>query len=462
MRGNSAILIIDDDAGLRKTLSDVLRAKGYEVQTAENGAGGLAIIKEDSIDLVLIDLKLPDMSGIEVLNRIKTDSPSTQAIILTGRATLDSAIDATNKGAFSYLQKPYDIEQLLLNIRRAIEKQEAEKKIIKDSVELQKMNFQLKALYDISRAVSRTLNMEKLFPEVLEALTSMGIFRVERKAAVFLAEKNGLRLVSFVGISEEVQESCRNVMLGKCLCGMAAQTGEILISKNSDHEERHTTTYKGMASHGHIIVPLKTAVKVMGVLCLYTETEVEIDDSLLNPLRSIGNQIGIAIENSSLYEEAKSFSLHDPLTGLGNRRYMQMQMEKSLETSKRYGGKLSVIMLDIDHFKKYNDTYGHVEGDKLLAGISDILRKTLRKADQIFRYGGEEFLIMLPNTDLPNACVAAERLRKAVELDSAVTISLGVSSYGETTQEGEALILKADEALYRAKQNGRNSVEVSL
>jgi len=123
------ILIIDDDAGLRKTLVDILRFRGYEPFAVGNGEAGLACLKEKQVNLVLIDLGLPDMSGVEVLKRVKNDFPAIEAIIVTGNATLDSAIEATNSGAFSYLIKPYDIEQLLLNIRRAVEKQQAEKDV---------------------------------------------------------------------------------------------------------------------------------------------------------------------------------------------------------------------------------------------------------------------------------------------------------------------------------------------
>jgi signal transduction histidine kinase len=123
------ILIIDDDPNLRKTLSDILGAKGYEPLAAKDGTEGLALFQQRRVHAVLIDLRLPDISGLDVLSRVKAGFPSTEAIILTGNATLDSAIEATNKGAFSYLQKPYEIDQLLMHIRHALEKQEAADKI---------------------------------------------------------------------------------------------------------------------------------------------------------------------------------------------------------------------------------------------------------------------------------------------------------------------------------------------
>jgi CheY-like chemotaxis protein len=120
------ILVIDDDSNLSRTLADILRVKGYEAVSAANGAEALALLRENPVNLALIDIGLPDISGVEVLKRIKADYPSTEAIILTGNASLDSAIEAANSGAFSYLVKPYDIEQLMLNIRRGIEKRQAE------------------------------------------------------------------------------------------------------------------------------------------------------------------------------------------------------------------------------------------------------------------------------------------------------------------------------------------------
>jgi diguanylate cyclase (GGDEF)-like protein len=136
-------------------------------------------------------------------------------------------------------------------------------------------------------------------------------------------------------------------------------------------------------------------------------------------------------------------------------------MEKNFEAVKRYGKELSVIMLDIDLFKKYNDTHGHIGGDRLLVKLADILTREARKADYVFRYGGEEFLIILPETGLTMAYETAERLRMAVESEAGITVSLGVSSYHEPLLDAEALIRESDNALYRAKQNGRNRVEVS-
>ena len=136
---NPRILIIDDDSNLRKTLVDILRLRGFEPMAAGNGSEGLALMREKPFNLALIDLGLPDISGIEVLKKIKADWPATEIIILTGKATMDSAIEAANRGAFSYLVKPYEIEQLMLNILRAMEKQRAENSLRKSEERFRKI-----------------------------------------------------------------------------------------------------------------------------------------------------------------------------------------------------------------------------------------------------------------------------------------------------------------------------------
>lgn len=457
----SCILIIDDDPGLRKTLADILRAKGYDILTAGSGAEGLALPGEHPVNLALIDLGLPDMPGLEVLDAIKVAYPAIEAIILTGNASLDSAIEATNRGAFSYLVKPYKIEQLLLQACRAIDKQQARERIARDSVDLQKRNMALKALYSVSQAIGRKIDLEELLSEVLRALAETKIFTFEIKGAISLVEGEKMRLASFISLSETELEPCGDVRRGECLCGRALATGEIVIAKKCSEDSRHLMCSPAVQPHGHIIVPLTAAGAAIGLLNLYIPPETEVADETVSLLASIASQVGIAISNARLFEETKSSSLHDPLTGLANRRFMEVQLVKNLETAKRYREPFSVIMLDIDHFKNYNDTHGHLAGDQLLVRLAGILIREMRKADYVFRYGGEEFLIILPATDPHMALGAAERLRRAVETEGGgVTVSLGIASLCESLADQDTLIEAADNALYRAKKNGRNRVEV--
>lgn len=319
---------------------------------------------------------------------------------------------------------------------------------------------ELAALYRVSSAMSRTIELKELLDIILETITGIEMFETHKKGGIFIIEDDRMELVAHLGHSGEFLALHNNMRIGDCLCGIAAETGEIIISKDSHHDCRHTVRYPEMSSHGHIIIPLKTKDKVTGVLYLYLPADFKIEESKLKLLETICGQSGVAIENARLYEETKRFSLHDPLTGLANRRYIDIVLERNFAAAKRFKKPFSVIMADIDHFKKYNDTYGHIAGDKILVNVARILEKETREVDLISRYGGEEFLILLSEADMEKARSVAETKRKAVEETAGITISLGVASYNDKIIREEELIKNADEALYKAKQNGRNRVEV--
>ncbi len=211
------------------------------------------------------------MPGLEVLNTLKAGYPSIEAIILTGNATLDAAIEATNREAFSFLLKPYDIDTLLLQIRRAIEKQQARERITKDSIMLQNKNMTLKVLYSVSQAISKTMDLEELLPEVLRTLAETEIFTFEIKGAISLVEGEKMRLASFFSLAETELEPCSDIRPGECLCGRAMATGEIVIAGNCSVDSRHLMCNPAVQPHGHIIVPLKAAGAVVGMLNLYIQ-----------------------------------------------------------------------------------------------------------------------------------------------------------------------------------------------
>lgn len=330
----------------------------------------------------------------------------------------------------------------------------------KAETEVLKNQSELSALYDVSRAIGRTIDLEQLLTEILETIIKIEVFNLEHKGAIFIVDGDRMNIASYIGESPAFAQCC-DIKVSECLCGLAAKTGEIVVSINSMEDENHTTKLPHAYPHGHIIVPLKAKSKVVGVLCLYLPAGVVLDEDKKTLLYILGAQIGIAIDNAKLYEETKSLSLRDSLTGLANRRLMDIMLEKSFARAQRVGSPFSCIMLDIDFFKKYNDTYGHPAGDSLLKKIAEILLNEVRAIDLVVRYGGEEFFVLLPDAKLFEAQQAAERIRMAVEAGTGVTISLGVASYHQEVQTKEYLIKKADEALYQAKKYGRNRVETS-
>jgi len=322
-------------------------------------------------------------------------------------------------------------------------------------------NIVLSTLYQVTSIINQMVNMPELLDEVLAVITSLPILQLKAKAGMFIVKDDTLELVSQIGYSEsdDFIDLHKEMKIGDSLCGLAAQTGEIIFSQDCSTDIRHTIRTKEMDSQGCIIVPVKCQEKLVGVLCLYTlDSFKDLDPLGKDLLNGISSQLGVAIENVRLYEETKFLSLHDPLTRVANRRLMDITLNSHFLSAKRYAKDLSLIMLDIDLFKQFNDENGHREGDKALVRIAMLLQANVRDSDLLVRYGGEEFLIILPETSASYACALGERMRKAVEQGTENTVSLGISSFSKEMEREEDLVHAADTMLYKAKQNGRNCV----
>jgi diguanylate cyclase (GGDEF)-like protein/putative nucleotidyltransferase with HDIG domain len=218
-----------------------------------------------------------------------------------------------------------------------------------------------------------------------------------------------------------------------------------------------------------VIVPFCSHNKVIGLLGMDNITsEKAILPDVVSSIAIVANELGIAMENAVTYKEAKAISLKDGLTGLLNRLAIDELLAKSFRKAVQGKNKLSLVMVDVDYFKKFNDTFGHQAGDNILKLIATTLKKLSRPFDHVGRYGGEEFIIILNNTDLSSALIYAERIRKEIEQlggllvnrfpGLSLTVSAGVSEYQPHIKTRDDLIKKADTALYQAKETGRNKV----
>lgn len=327
---------------------------------------------------------------------------------------------------------------------------------------LQERHSEISAMHEISSVISSTISMEELLSNILRKTTELEVLNIEPNCTIFLIEGDRMKIASHYGHSEEYVDLHKDMKVGDCLCGLAAKMGEMIISRNANKDIRHTLGCYSDITHGHISIPIKIKGKVTGVICFLISPDYELDERKEKIFLSIGDQLGIAIDNVRLYEETKALSLSDPLTGLANRRLMNVILERNIAIANRFNNPLSAVMLDIDYFKKYNDKYGHTAGDKLLAKIAYHISKEVRETDLAVRYGGEEFFLILTDTDLTKASEIAERIRKNVEVNAGITVSLGISEYHKGMKEKETLINKADKALYQAKQKGRNRVEIMV
>lgn len=217
-----------------------------------------------------------------------------------------------------------------------------------------------------------------------------------------------------------------------------------------------------------IAVPLKIQNKNVGILYVDDFAARTFPEERLRLLPILASFAAMSIENAKLHEKMRALACTDGLTGLYNHRQFKQMIKDELGRAVRYEKALSLLMFDIDDFKKFNDTYGHPIGDQVLVTVAEILRETLREYDLAFRYGGEEFIVILPETDMDEALAAAERARRTIEAESArcllgvaahgVTVSVGVASYPRDAQDVDGLLKTVDELLYKAKALGKNKI----
>ncbi len=288
-----SLLIVDDDALLCETAADIFMERGYLVETALSGKEAVEKLQGRFFNVALLDIRLPDMEGTELLRLLKEMHPDTEGIIVTGHATLESSIKALREGAFAYVVKPLAMDEVIVAVDEALSKQR---------------------------------------------------LRMARK----------------------------------------------------EH---------------------------------------------------------LAWERRSK-ERYRALSMVDSLTELYNHRYFRELFAREIAQAGRYSYEVALLMIDIDNFKKYNDTYGHLAGDQALKLIARTLRRSTRASDIVARYGGEEFVIVMPHTSKQNAAIAAERLRGLIEKaqpEPWLTLSIGVASYPLDGKDDEQIISCADQALYEAK-----------
>lgn len=302
----------------------------------------------------------------------------------------------------------------------------------------------LTALLTISRRLSESLKLEAVLVSVLEEATR------------FLAATAGVIHLSGVPGSLEVAATFGDEdqwRRGESLARRAIRDGE----PAADADSRHT----------YLTVPLSAGAKRIGALTCVREGSDRFTSDESAFLWTLAGHAAMAIENARLHEEAEEQSVRDALTGLYNVRRLQDRLVEETLRAGRYGHEFSFLMLDIDHFKRYNDTFGHLQGDAALRRVAEAVTRSVRTVDQVFRYGGEEICVLLPETPLGKALLVAERIRLAVASSSSgpgsrpdqrVTVSIGVASYPRDGSTPAELIARADEALYQAKAQGRNQV----
>lgn len=340
----------------------------------------------------------------------------------------------------------------------------------------------LKALNEIISAASKSLALEdvleptlKVIIRSLEILEEAGGRKVKITGGIFLIdeERRELRLSALHGISPESLGCQGKVAVGDCICGLAVQSGEVNAVPYCLADPRHTRMplVRPEEDHAHVSIPLKSGDRVLGSIFLYfSPPGYQSSPSDIATFTSIGSYLGLHVEKARLHEKILELSTHDSLTGLCNRREFERWLKEEAERSRRFGRPFALLMLDIDHFKVVNDTYGHPAGDEALRAVAALLSGEVRSVDTVARYGGEEFAILMPETGGSGGLTMAERIRVSIASQAItvaqgqavnLTVSIGVAAFPEAAGSEKELVAAADGALYAAKSAGRNRVEVA-
>lgn len=345
-------------------------------------------------------------------------------------------------------------------------------KIIESNNRLEEANKKLTAslaefytLQQISQAITSIFDMNELLKFVNDVIIGvMGVYH--STIALCYGPQNKLK-VQVSSIFDKKDLAIVSDYINCDTLKPSTEEGHSMIDNNVNADDYPFT--KGRNIKSMICVPLLAKGKTLGIVLIEHSIQNAFDDENMRLLEVISQQVSIAIENARLYQQMHDLATLDGLTGAYNRLYFNDKFQEEFKNAQSKGHDLSFIIFDIDHFKKFNDTYGHLFGDLVLKTLSAFIMKTLRKEDIFARYGGEEFVILMPYTSLEQAREKAEDLRIGVSqlnitdrvVSASVTISVGVSTYPETASRFQELISTADDALYEAKNAGRNLVRVA-
>ena len=448
-----SLLVVDDDVFFRTFCADILRQEGFEVQTAASGREALEWLGRRAFDLVLADIYMPGMTGLELLQAVKARSPALDVIIMTGYASIDTAVRALKHGAADYLRKPFAAQELVAVVEAVL----AQQRLCREH---QRLKRQLE-LYQLSRAFVGVEDPDRVLRLGLEAVCNATGCPA---GLVLLAGPGGPPAVArFRGLEEgEAERVARHAARH----GLFRAGDRPRILGRGWLGRVRGTPPRGMREA--LCLPFRVVGGGNGwFLMLRPEGGERIGQEAVENGRFLVRQVEFAYEAANRFQEARRLAYIDPLTDLYNARYLEKVLDDNIEESRRTGHPFSLLFLDLDRFKEINDAHGHLVGGKVLIEVSRVLASNLREGDILVRYGGDEFIVVLPGAGPDEATEVAERIRAAVRdhrflgregRDIRLTASVGVATFPEDARSREELIDRADRAMYRNKDQIRDSI----
>lgn len=475
------ILLVEDSDTQLKFLKEGLEASGFEVETATNSSEAYKKVYSCTPDIVVSDIMMPAIDGYHLCRMIKNveETKKIPVILLT---ILEKKIDGfwgKKAGAQLFLSKSIDIKELVSNINATVRRYpvpEEYKKALAAKEDLDnsaqtRLNSILNDLLMKSvfsnefRNLSDFLNYERILVEKLFSL--LNSFVEYHAAGIYFASPDdfaqNILYIDTLGrnlsknlLSDINYDFFRKMEDHKTIKDSKFEVVRMLLGKELDYNFSDLTS--------KIIIPLVFDKKLIGGICFYTRQEVDYSsfkyfDIMISELLAI-------FKMKYQYTEKEFMSVLDGLTGLYNRRQFEIGLEQEHNRTKRHPSDFSLAILDIDFFKKVNDTYGHQYGDYVLKTVADLMKQSFRKTDLLYRYGGEELIMIMPETNIEGAIIPVQRLRRMVEeydfeyngVKAKVTVSIGLTMNYQKFATAADILKSADDALYEAKEGGRNRV----
>jgi two-component system, cell cycle response regulator len=451
---SARVLVVDDVPANVKLLEARLSAEYFDVLTAYSGAEALAVCERAECDIVLLDVMMPDMDGFEVCRKLKSN-PATHHIPVVMVTALDQPSDRVKgleAGADDFLTKPVTDVALVSRVRSL-----ARLKMVTDELRMRALT-------------SKEIGIQS--PE-REAVAETGrggrVLIVDDRASSYERLVATLSTEHTVDVEPDPSEALFHAAEGDydlaiVSLGLKDFDGLRLCSQIRSLERTRN-------------VPILAVAEADNNQRLIRGLEIGVNDYLIRPvdrnemLARVRTQIKKKRYTERLRDNVQAsieMAITDALTGLFNRRYMETHLGTLMEQAAARGKPLALLILDIDYFKSINDGHGHDAGDDVLREFSLRIRKSIRNIDLACRYGGEEFVIVMPETDIAVAAMVAERIRRRIATEPFaiqegarnldVTISIGIAALAGAADTAAAVLKRADTALYRAKRDGRNRV----
>jgi len=456
LNAGTRVLVVDDDRLIREMISDALLEDGCEVRAAASGADAVRALSEaTTFDVLITDLSMREMDGLQLLEVVKREYPKLDVIILTGYASLESALQAMRLGAADYLRKPIKQVDIVYAVRQA-----RLRRRILDENEALRGCLQT---FEASRVLGACLEAADVLPLAMDlALRLTDCKRAVARLHLPLPRPgDGTVLAGFEG---ELCERLRDAIdRGKLFDPQA-------FAPDSDEDEVHTPglvehlTELGVEAPFLLELPLRIGSQVLGgIWILRHDRDFSIEER--RRCQVLVAQTELALANAERFHQASEKAFVDDVTDLYNARYLWSALDRETSRAARVEGTLSVLFLDLDRFKRVNDSHGHLVGSYVLRQFGEQLGACVRSIDTLARYGGDEFTILLVDTEHREALEVAERIRCLVgafefgdEHRLRLTVSIGVATFPQHGHTRDAILDASDQAMYLGKSKGRNHV----